>query len=187
MTIAPDPSETHACGLPQVYLTGGTLWCGTAPTVVSTVLGSCISVCLVDRHNRAAGMNHYVLPLNPAGADSLRYGEVALDRLLERMVQLGCAPHELRAKLFGGASVLPFGDSDTVGARNERTALDWLRVHSIPVLARRTGGKHGLLVRFNTGSGDVLVRRVISGAGAFPTGHAPSYDSLHLGGAHPVF
>jgi chemotaxis protein CheD len=162
----------------QAFLTPGTLFCGAGPAVISTVLGSCVAVCLVDRHNRAAGMNHFVLPYNPAGEDSLRYGDVALERLLQRMVRLGCETKDIRAKLFGGAAVLPFGEAgDTVGTKNVAVALDWLRGHSIPVVARRTGGKNGLLIRFHTGSGRVMVRKITSGAGAHLSGPAPTYDS----------
>ncbi|MDR3536784.1 MAG: chemotaxis protein CheD [Acetobacteraceae bacterium] len=150
--------------LPQVYLTPGTLYCSSGPAVVSTVLGSCVSVCLVDRYNRAAGINHFVLPYNPDEKDSLRYGDVALDRLLERMSHLGCASGTLRAKVFGGAAVLPFGEAqETVGTKNVRVAIEWLRNHSIPIVARWIGGTSGLSIRFYTGSGSVLVRRIASG------------------------
>lgn len=148
-------------GLPQAFLTPGTLWCGAGPAVVSTVLGSCVAVCLIDRYNRAAGMNHFVLPYNPAGADSLRYGDAALERLRERMGRLGCDTGDLCAKVFGGAAVLAFGEAgDTVGTKNVQMAIEWLRGHSITVAARRTGGTSGLLIRLHTGSGQVLVRKI---------------------------
>jgi len=172
------PRRLSAKQLPQAFLTPGTLYCGAEPAVVSTVLGSCVAVCLVDRQNRGAGMNHFVLPHNPAGEDSLRYGDVALDRLLERMSRLGCSVGDLRAKVFGGAAVLPFGEaSATVGSKNVEIAIDWLRHHSIPVMARRTGGKNGLLIRFYTGSGRVLVRKIESGLGIDISGTIPVHDS----------
>jgi len=163
---------------PQAFLTPGTLYCGTAPALVSTVLGSCVAVCLFDRHHRAGGMNHFVLPYNPAGEDSLRYGDVALERLRARMLRLGCDIEDLRAKVFGGAAVLPFGEAgDTVGTKNVAIAIEWLRCQSIPVVSRRTGGKNGLLIRFHTGSGKVLVRKITSGIGVDISGPAPIYDS----------
>ena len=161
----------------QIYLTPGSLWCGPGEAVVSTVLGSCISVCLFDRHRRGAGMNHYVLPSSQGRENSLRYADVALDRMLARLRQLGCEPEDLRAKVFGGAAVLPYGTGDTIGTKNTRTAMEWLRVHAIPVTARRTGGTDGLLIRFFTGSGEVLVRRVVSGIEISVDGPAPSSNS----------
>jgi chemotaxis protein CheD len=150
----------------QIYLTPGTLYCSSRPCVVSTVLGSCVSVCLLDRYNRAAGINHFVLPYNSAGRNDLRYGDAALDRLLEWMSQLGCVSGTLRAKVFGGAAVLPFGEAqETVGTKNVSIAIEWLHGHSIPIEARRTGGTSGLSIRFDTGSGNVLVRKIGSGIG----------------------
>jgi chemotaxis protein CheD len=172
-----EPPPHGAKPLPQAFLTPGTLYCGAEPAVVSTVLGSCVAVCLVDRHHRAAGMNHFVLPYNPTGENSLRYGDVALERLRARMAELGCHPGDLRAKVFGGAAVLPFGDAgDTVGTKNVRTAVEWLREQSIPVLAQRTGGTNGLLVRFHTGTGRVLVRKISSGARVDPADPVPTQD-----------
>ena len=152
--------------LAKAYLTPGTLFCGADPTEVSTVLGSCVAVCLIDRYNRAGGMNHFVLPYDPAGSDNIRYGDAALERLREGMSLLGCPTRDLRAKVFGGANVLPFGEArDTVGAQNVRTAISWLQGHLIPIQARRTGGTHGLLIRFYTASGGVLVRPINPGSG----------------------
>ena len=162
MTDSTRDAQPAAQPLRQTFLTPGTLYCSANPAVVSTVLGSCVAVCLVDRHNRAAGMNHFVLPYNPAEEpDSLRYGNVALERLRQRMHDLGCDVSDLRAKVFGGANVLPFGATrDTVGAKNVRIAIGWLHDHSIPIMARRTGGMNGLLIRLYTESGGVLVRKI---------------------------
>jgi chemotaxis protein CheD len=103
-------------------------------------------------------MNHFVLPRGPGGEDSLRYGNAALERLRERMDRLGCETGDLSAKVFGGAALLAFGVAgDTVGTKNVRMAIDWLRRQSITVAARRTGGTSGLLVRMHTDSGQVMV------------------------------
>jgi chemotaxis protein CheD len=166
----------------RVYLTPGSMWCGEMPTVVSTVLGSCISVCLMDRQSGAAGMNHFVLPAHLSGGHSLRYGDVAMDALFSRMMRLGCDPDQLRAKVFGGANVLPFSKgSDTVGTQNTRIALEWLRQHSIPIISQRTGGSNGLLIRFHTGSGRVMVRKLTSEITTSIDEHAAGYDSRRIG------
>ena len=178
MTARASRTPRQAGQIAQAFLTPGTLYCGSGPAVVSTVLGSCVAVCLVDRHHRASGMNHYVLPRSSAGEHSLRYGDVALERLWERMSRLGCNAKDVRAKVFGGAAVLPFGDAeDTVGTKNVRIAIDWLRRHDIPVVARRTGGKNGLLIRMHTATGRVLVRKIASGSGVDISGQVPSHDS----------
>jgi chemotaxis receptor (MCP) glutamine deamidase CheD len=123
----------------EVFLSPGTLHCAAAPSGVTTILGSCVAVCLWDSRQRLGGMNHFVLP-RPRGDDapSPRFGDVASVALVEQMLWLGCRIGSLRAKLFGGAAVLPFAlGGHPVGAQNVRLAIETLRDHGIPVIALR--------------------------------------------------
>jgi chemotaxis protein CheD len=148
-----------------VFLSPGEMRCRTDAAVVSTILGSCVAVCLWDKQRRFGGINHYLLPRRGVAPPSLRYGDVALFRLSREMESLGCREADLRAKVFGGAAVLPYGSrAETVGAQNVSVALETLRYLGIPVLARRTGGERGLFIRFNTGTGRVLVRELAASA-----------------------
>lgn len=148
-------------GLRDVFLMPGALYCAAVPSLVTTVLGSCIAVCVWDRIRRTGGMNHYVLPRSRADHDSARYGDVAIDRLLEEMDDLGSRADHLVAKIFGGAAVLPIGGSaETVGARNQQIALDRLEHHRVPIVVCRTGGERGLMIKFATDSGQVTVRKI---------------------------
>ena len=147
--------------LRPIYLMPGTLHCATEPSLITTILGSCIALCLWDSARRIGGMNHYVLPHRIGTDDSSRYGEMAIERLFDALVTQGSAMRDLRAKLFGGATVLAGSDAgDSIGHRNRQLAEVMLRQRRIPVTAQRTGGRHGLLIRFNTMSGNVEVRRV---------------------------
>jgi chemotaxis protein CheD len=166
-------------GSRQIFLEPGGLCCTHKPAVIRTVLGSCVAVCLVDRHNRAAGMNHFVLP---TGQASLRYGDIAIEQLIIKMVRLGCGLNDLRAKVFGGAAVLPFGVAeDTVGTKNVNIALEWLRNRSIPIVARRTGGESGLLIRLYTATGRVMVRPISGAVGRIDAGRIATHDSHKTG------
>lgn len=150
-----------------VFLSPGELHVSGEPAVIVTVLGSCVAVCLWDRLTGAGGMNHFLLPRSAGSPPSPRYGDVAVDILLEEMAALGCRSANLRAKLFGGAAVLPFGaQSDTVGTQNVGVALSVLQRHGIPVVARRTGGQRGLFVRFHTTAGRVMVRELAAPPGS---------------------
>ncbi len=139
-----------------IFLAPGTICCAAEPSVVTTILGSCVAVCLFDRHRRIGGMNHFLLPRCGPSPPTARYGDVAFARLLAAMERLGSRPVDLRAKVFGGAAVLPFGArADTVGTQNVAVALEALLIHGIPVMARRTGGLRGLFLRFHTANGRV--------------------------------
>jgi chemotaxis protein CheD len=145
----------------RIFLSSGTLFCAPTPSVIITVLGSCVAVCLWDAHEHVGGMNHYLLPRRMEELASPRFGDVAITQLVDGMTELGCRIGSLRAKVFGGAEVLPFGArGDTVGNQNVRIALEQLRRHGIPILTRCTGGRTGMLIRLYSETGDVAVRRV---------------------------
>ncbi|MFD2261753.1 chemotaxis protein CheD [Lacibacterium aquatile] len=145
--------------LAAVFLNQGEIYCTATPTVISTVLGSCISVCLWDGRRGIGGMNHYVLPEAKNRARSLRYGDVAVAALVQKMIDLGSVPEDIDAKIFGGASAIP-SQSPAVGDGNIRVAMDVLEKAGISVAARSTGGHGGCVIHFHTISGEVLVRRL---------------------------
>jgi chemotaxis protein CheD len=145
----------------QFYLLPGACRCAAAPTILTTVLGSCVAVCLWDGFNRIGGMNHFVLPSSLEGERSARFGDVANEALIEGMLGLGAALVHLRAKVFGGAAVLSADESgSSVGDQNVAAAFDYLGRRRIPVAAHRTGGRQGRLITLHTQSGEVDLRPV---------------------------
>jgi chemotaxis protein CheD len=143
----------------QVFLHQGGVHCAGLPTVISTVLGSCVSVCLWDRTLSVGGMNHFVLPGDADASE--RYSDSAIDSLVEAMVALGSHSRQIEAKVFGGGAVLPTtGPSDAIGVRNAAAALIRLDDWRIPVVASDVGGGHGRFLRFDTATGVVMMRRL---------------------------
>ena len=125
---------------------------------VSTVLGSCVAVCLYDSQRSRGGMNHYMLPFwNGEGLETPRYGNVAIPKLIFEMLDRGSRKDNLVAKVFGGGSVL--GDRPSVfqiGEKNISVAERLLKEFGIPVVASSTGGEKGRRILFNTSTGEVL-------------------------------
>jgi chemotaxis protein CheD len=146
----------------EVYLYPGTVFAESGEHAVTTVLGSCIAVCLWDPLRRIGAMNHYLLPLwNGDGLPSPRYGNIAIGRLLEMMSTLGCAPRGLRAKVFGGGSVIQTsGGLWNIGERNALLAEDLLQAAEIPIVGRDIGGSAGRRIRFLTATGEVFLKRI---------------------------
>ncbi|MBF0095500.1 MAG: chemotaxis protein CheD, partial [Alphaproteobacteria bacterium] len=109
----------------QVHLFPGEMICFPEPRLITTILGSCVAVCLWDKSLRFGGMNHFLLPSwEHQGEPSLRYGNVAVEALVREMLDLGSRMEDLRAKVFGGANVLPTsGDNPTIGTRNIEMAI----------------------------------------------------------------
>jgi len=163
-TVPRWPAPPPSAG-PPFYLLPGALHCEAEPTVVTTVLGSCVAVCLSDPVRRRSGINHFVLPRSGSDAASLRYGDVSIDTLVDAMLRLGCGFFDLEAKVFGGAAVLPTNTpANNIGTQNVEIALERLDSLRIPIVARRTGGKTGMAIRLFTETGEVHVRRIASSA-----------------------
>ena len=94
--------SNHAASM--LTLMPGELYCDRTPQCLTTVLGSCVALCLWDSHLRFGGMNHFMLPNRPSNAPlSFKFGDVAVPELIEAMLVLGSNPRHLQAKLFGGA------------------------------------------------------------------------------------
>lgn len=149
--------------LPIIMIGQGDVFASADPCVVSTVLGSCVAVCLHDRCRRAGGVTHFVLPTAPAdGRPDNRCGNHAIAALIERMAALGCAPDDLCAKIFGGAvpDGLRPGSPFAVGSANVALARELLARHAIPLTADRTGGPRGMKIRFETATGRVHLHRL---------------------------
>lgn len=145
-----------------VYLQPGLLYAAAAPTAVTTVLGSCVAVCLFDPVIRVGGLNHYLLPYwNGEGLASPKYANIALPKLIERMLELGCRCQNLRAKLFGGGAVFQsFSGLFGVGERNLQFANNYLADAGIPIVARDVGERYTRKVIFHLHTGEAFVRRL---------------------------
>ena len=153
-----------------VYLPPGLLYAAATPGAVTTVLGSCVAVCLFDPTLRAGGINHYLLPYwNGEGLASPKYANIALPKLVEKMLDLGCRQQNLRAKLFGGGAIFQqIGGLFGVGERNIEFAEHYLADAGIPVVARDVGEGFTRKVIYRIHTGEALVRRLKaqeSGAG----------------------
>ena len=143
----------------DVYLAPGLLHAAIAPCVITTVLGSCVSVCLWDRQRRVGGMNHYLLPRAPSTHErSPRHGETAMDLLFARLEVLGSSIDDLDARVFGGASVL--GRGTTLAEDNVALAFRWLFERAVPVIADDVLGVEPRRIHFDLESGHAQVRKV---------------------------
>jgi chemotaxis protein CheD len=143
-----------------VFLHPGRIFVSPEPCSVRMVLGSCVAVCLWDSARGMGGANHFLLPYQ--GSDSPEFGDVAIQRLLDELLALGCSKGGMRAKLFGGSCVLEgLQNKEThVGTRNVSLAKKLLANEGIPIVAEDVGGQRGRRVIFQTDDGSAWVRRL---------------------------
>lgn len=137
----------------------------SSPALITTVLGSCVSVCLWDKEQKIGGMNHYLLPGNDSDAGNANRGVTSTSMLIHSMLRRNSKIENLEAKIFGGCNSLYINnDLFKVGLRNIETAKQVLRQFDIPVIARHIGGTIGRKIIFNTTNGKVkmiLLNKVI--------------------------
>lgn len=144
------------------YLQPGQLIAAPEPLEISTVLGSCVAVCLWDRRRGQGGANHFLLPSHGGAQASPRYGDVAVGQLVAALLALGSRRDDLVAKLFGGASVISAfrGVREQLGVRNVAVARHLLAQERVPVVAEDVGGQRGRKLIFHTDDGLARVRLI---------------------------
>jgi chemotaxis protein CheD len=131
--------------------------------LLSTVLGSCVAVCLWDPMAKVGGMNHFLLPAAPGQGDAkmLRYGAHAMEVLINELLKLGARRRALQAKLFGGANVTDA--LGPIGKANATFALSYLGDEGIPCIAKSLGGTQARRIMFRPANGHVR-QLIVEGA-----------------------
>lgn len=144
------------------FLYPGMVFAKSGDFCITTVLGSCVSVCLWDCVLRVGGMNHYLLPFwNGEGLQTPKFGNVSIPALVEKMLSLGSKKGNLCAKVFGGANILESSSGLLkVGERNIQLADKALDDSRILVACRDVGGTQGRKLLFRTATGEVFVKKL---------------------------
>lgn len=142
----------------KIYLLPGQVHVSRLPTEITTVLGSCVAVCVWDVALQQGGMNHYLLPQwHQPDAPTAKYGDIAIRILVERLRTLGSQSENLRAKIYGGAATIENMTRFNVGERNIEMAEQAMRQMGIRVLTRHTGGTQGRKIIFSTDTGQLTL------------------------------
>ncbi|GAB1456996.1 hypothetical protein MASR2M48_23040 [Spirochaetota bacterium] len=145
----------------------GEYFASTDDVIISTLLGSCVSVAFWDRHLKMGGLNHFMLPDDLENNDmtrsqSAKYGMYAIELLYNELFKAGSKKRDLVAKVFGGASVLmPRSASAKIPKDNIAFALAYLQKENIPIIANDTGGILPRRIYLFAQSGKVLLKRIV--------------------------
>ena len=130
------------------------------PTIISTVLGSSVSVGIYDRHLKIGGMNHFLFPMaHDRNKTTASYGNVAIITLIRMMRDNGSRVANMEAQIFGGAHNLKVSRRN-VGNENIILAHRLLRKKGIRVVSQDVGGALGRKVVFNTTTCEIVTLKV---------------------------
>jgi chemotaxis protein CheD len=155
----------------DIYLHPGESYLARKPAIIRTILGSCVGVTFWCGRLGVGALTHSQLPRGPANSQAdlslaarHRYVDFAIRHLARQFDELGARRAEVEVKLFGGADVLLVSDAAatkaTVGKLNCEAAIEVLRDEGFAVIASSLGGSSGLNIRFDTRTGEVLLRRL---------------------------
>ncbi|MBO6508958.1 MAG: chemotaxis protein CheD [Roseibium sp.] len=139
-------------------LPGGSYVTAARDEVIVTVLGSCVAACVRDPRSGFGGMNHFMLPENETGdwngiSASLRYGNHAMESLINSVLKSGCAREDLEIKLFGGANL--YQGVTLVGEKNAEFTRNYLKKEMLVVEAEDLGGPWGRRIHYEPATGRV--------------------------------
>jgi chemotaxis protein CheD len=149
------------CPSPVNYFLGpGYIYIPIEPSVISTVLGSCVSVCIYDRKRRKGGMNRFQYPfIGDKRKATSRYGNAATLALIRMMLEDGSKKKNLEAQILGGAFNAELSNQD-IGKDNVKIARGILAKEGISLASEDTGGEKGRKIVFNACTNELAVFKV---------------------------
>jgi chemotaxis protein CheD len=137
-------------------------WAVETERPISTLLGSCVAVCLYDPKLHLGGMNHFLLPTKRVGAgddtDVVLAGDYAMEVLVNAMLAKGAHKDRLVAKAFGGGNIVS-SIRMAIGDRNAEFAVEWLAREGIQLTASDFGGPWSRKVVWVPNTGEAFCRR----------------------------
>jgi chemotaxis protein CheD len=134
--------------------------------VLVTVLGSCVSACIRDPRTGIGGMNHFMLPHSKAGnwagdLQSTRFGNFAMEKLLNELLKAGCSRNSLEIKVFGGGNVTD--TQNAIGTENSEFIKRYLEAEGLRCAAHDLGGQLPRRIHYSPSTGKVIRRLLGTG------------------------
>ena len=147
----------------------GEFYVSRQPEMIATTLGSCISACVWDDQAKIGGMNHFMLPITSvdkqpvswvnAHSKAARYGNYAMELMINEILKHGGARENLRSKVIGGGNMFS-GESNDVGSKNSTFVLSYLNNENIPIVSNDLGGDYPKKVLFEPMTGYALKKKI---------------------------
>lgn len=155
-----DPAE----GITTIKILPGEFYVTQENERIETVLGSCISACVRDPIAGVGGMNHFMLPVDKnsnrptelSGAN--RYGNYAMENLVNAILSSGGKRERLEFKLFGGGRIM--SSMTNIGWYNIGFAFDYIYTEGFKIVSQDIGDIYPRKVLYYPLSGRVRVRRL---------------------------
>ena len=130
-----------------------------------TILGSCVAACIRDPVTGLGGMNHFMLPQGHSSGwgndpQSTRYGNFAMEKLINELIKSGCSRDRMEIKVFGGGNVIDTISNRPVGTQNAEFVLHFLEAEGLRCAVQDLGGQYPRRIHYSPATGRV-VRRLL--------------------------
>lgn len=159
----------------DVHLYPGEVYIVKKPMIISTPLGSCISIVLISEIHKISAISHAQLPVDNSEAQcsaacpvkcnrhvsktkKLKYVTCSTSFMLEKLISLGVKKREIKVKIVGGSHAFNTPNLKSVGEQNIEIAHEMVEYHKLNLVGEDTGGKSGRTIYFNSSTGKVLIR-----------------------------
>ncbi len=148
--------------LPVVHLGIGELAVARKPTIIETLLGSCVSVIMWVPGKNFALMSHSIYPGKKECGDC-HYVYCCVKKMNELIIKEKLRRAEVTVKMFGGGMQMQ-GEvnknySTSVGALTSDSTEKELLTLGYTIDAKDIGGNFSRKLLFNTQTGDVFVKK----------------------------
>lgn len=147
----------------------GEFYVTTQDEIIVTVLGSCVSACIRDPIFGIGGMNHFMLPLQGHEASAwdqkglglaTRYGNFAMEHLVNEILKNGGMRKNLEVKVFGGGKII--SQMTDIGDKNIRFVLNYIKTEGLTLLNQDLGDLFPRKVQYHPQSGKVRIKKLRS-------------------------
>ena len=138
-------SDTNRFGKTLYILYPGEHHAAAEDSLIATVAGSCVVVCLHDQLKKFGGVGHFIVP-GAIGTEGIIADDVAaqgiasLEYLIGDMVKLGGDRKNFRATLYGAGNFGGNGIREDVTGSNIRFLREYFGLEKIPVVREDLGG-----------------------------------------------
>jgi chemotaxis protein CheD len=145
----------------------GEFYIASSDEAITTVLGSCVAVCIRDKSLQLGGMNNFMLPddtkessawMHGIAGLAMRHGAFAIETLINGLMKMGARRERLEVKLFGGGQVLKAAID--AGERNTSCAKRWLKTEGFILAAEDIGARVSRRIVYLPETGKVRIRHL---------------------------
>lgn len=146
----------------KVFLLPGEYCVTKRPSLVTTLLGSCVAVILFNKKLKFGGINHYMLSNTPDSvSNSTKYGDYSTEMMIKFMEKEDHNLANLEAMLFGGGHVVGhLNCGDGIAKDNIQIARSILKRHGIRIIKEDVGGTNGRKIYYQSWDNLVTVNTI---------------------------